>query len=133
MFDTLDADIICFQELKLQKKDLKDEMVLVPGFHSFFTFPKHRKGYSGVGIYTRNSKCNPVKAEEGITGHLDSPSGSPYIELPVEERIGGYPSITREDALVLDSEGRCLLLDFGGFVLIGTYCPAATDSGRAHV
>lgn len=130
MFDTLEADIVCFQELKLQKKDLKDDMVLVPGFHSYFTFPKHRKGYSGVAIYTRTSKCNAIKAEEGITGQLDSLSGKPYIELSSEEGIGGYPDIPREDALVLDSEGRALVIDFGGFVLIGTYCPAATDPAR---
>lgn len=44
MFDTLEADIVCIQELKIQKKDLKDDMVLVPGWDCFCTFPKHRKG-----------------------------------------------------------------------------------------
>lgn len=44
MFDTLEADIVCFQELKIQKENLTDDMVLVPGWDSYFTFPKHRKG-----------------------------------------------------------------------------------------
>lgn len=44
MFDILEADIVCIQELKIQKKDLKDDMVLVPGWDCFCTFPKHRKG-----------------------------------------------------------------------------------------
>jgi AP endonuclease 2 len=44
MFDILEADIVCFQELKIQRKDLRDDMVLVPGWDCFFTFPKHKKG-----------------------------------------------------------------------------------------
>jgi AP endonuclease-2 len=50
--------------------------------------------------------------------------------LPNSECIGGYPDLTTEEALLLDSEGRALLLDFGAFVLIGVYCPASTDSAR---
>lgn len=38
--------------------------------------------------------------------------------------------MTKEEALLLDSEGRALVIDFGAFVLIGTYCPAATDPAR---
>jgi len=44
MFDTLEADIVCFQELKVQKRELTDGMVLVPGWDCYFTFPKHKKG-----------------------------------------------------------------------------------------
>lgn len=44
MFEILEADIVCFQELKIQKQDLKDDMVLIPGWDSYFTFPKHKKG-----------------------------------------------------------------------------------------
>lgn len=44
MFDILETDIVCMQETKIQKKDLKDEMVLLKGWDSFFTFPKHKKG-----------------------------------------------------------------------------------------
>lgn len=132
MFDTLEADIICFQELKLQRKDLDDSMVLVPGFTSFFTFPRYKKGYSGVAVYCRNAKVNPVRAEEGITGHLESAvkPGTAWKDLPEDQKIGGYPDIGKDDALALDSEGRALVVDFGGFVLIGTYCPAATDPAR---
>lgn len=44
MFDVLEADIVCFQETKIQQKDLTDDMVIVPGWDSYFTFPKHKKG-----------------------------------------------------------------------------------------
>ncbi|KAI5846360.1 AP endonuclease 2 [Morchella snyderi] len=135
MFDILEADIVCIQELKIQKKDLKDDMVLVPGWDCFCTFPKHKKGYSGVAIYTRQSKCNPMKAEEGITGILTPPGrdGMTYLSLPSSESIGGYPKLSPEKAALLDSEGRCLILDFGAFILIGLYCPANTDPARDDI
>ncbi|KAF3166509.1 Class II abasic (AP) endonuclease [Orbilia oligospora] len=134
MFDILEADVVCFQELKIQSKDLRDDMVLIPGWDSYFTFPKHKKGYSGVAIYTRQSKISPIKAEEGITGHL-LPTGAArntsYRDLPEDQQIGGYPTIDKEDGVVLDSEGRGLVVDFGLFVLIGTYCPVGReDSAR---
>ncbi|KAK6502229.1 Class II abasic (AP) endonuclease, variant 3 [Arthrobotrys conoides] len=130
MFDILEADVVCFQELKIQSKDLRDDMVLIPGWDSYFTFPKHKKGYSGVAIYTRQSKISPIKAEEGITGHL-LPTGAArntsYRDLPEDQQIGGYPTIDKDDGVVLDSEGRGLVVDFGLFVLIGTYCPVGRD------
>ena len=153
MFDILEADIVCMQETKIQRKDLKDDMVLVPGWDCFFSLPKHKKGtlpgyssvciayggrqgYSGVAIYTRQSKCGPIRAEEGITGHLACPNSTTlYRELPPEKQIGGYPTPAQlsqypVDAVTLDSEGRCVILEFPAFVLIGVYSPANRDDTR---
>lgn len=48
MFDTLEADIVVMQEAKIQRKDLTDDMVLVPGWDVYFSLPKHKKGsFSG--------------------------------------------------------------------------------------
>lgn len=44
MFDILEADIVIMQELKIQRKDLRDDMVLVPGWDCFFSLPKYKKG-----------------------------------------------------------------------------------------
>jgi hypothetical protein len=44
MFDILETDIVIMQELKIQRKDLSDDMVLVPGWDCFFSLPKHKKG-----------------------------------------------------------------------------------------
>ena len=44
MFDILEADIVVMQETKIQRKDLRDDMVLVPGWDVFFSLPKHKKG-----------------------------------------------------------------------------------------
>ncbi|KAG8166848.1 hypothetical protein KVR01_002537 [Diaporthe batatas] len=135
MFDILEADIVIMQEAKIQRKDLTDDMVLVSGWDVFFSLPKDKKGYSGVAIYTRNSKCCPIRAEEGLTGVLCPPkSTTMFRDLPTEQQIGGYP---REDQLIgpvdevmLDSEGRCVLLEFPAFVLIGVYVPATRDDTR---
>lgn len=102
-----------------------------PGLHSnLFSL-----GYSGVAIYTRQSKCCPIRAEEGLLGVLCPPkSSTQFRDLPTDQQIGGYP---REDQLIgpvdeatLDSEGRCVILEFPAFVLIGVYVPATRDDTR---
>lgn len=87
-------------------------------------------------IYTRNATCAPIRAEEGITGILTPPNSSTsFCDLPLDQQIGGYPSISQLsdcplDPAVLDSEGRCVILEFPAFVLIGVYCPANRDEAR---
>jgi AP endonuclease-2 len=44
MFDILEADIVIMQETKIQRKDLQDDMVLVPGWDCYFSLPKYKKG-----------------------------------------------------------------------------------------
>lgn len=93
-------------------------------------------GYSGVVIYTRNATCAPIRAEEGLTGVLNRPNSSTsFRDLPDEQQIGGYPTLDQLsdlelDASVLDSEGRCVILEFPALVLIGVYCPANRDESR---
>lgn len=108
-------------------------------------------------IYTRNATCAPIRAEEGIVGVLCPPNSSiPFRDLPEDQQIGGYPTLeqlsrpaavsedpdsndeedeertTEEpvDPAILDSEGRCVVLEFPAFVLIGVYCPANRDESR---
>ncbi|KAG5946833.1 hypothetical protein E4U53_006515 [Claviceps sorghi] len=135
MFDILETDIVIMQETKIQRKDLQDDMVLVAGWDVFFSLPKHKKGYSGVAIYTRNTTCAPIRAEEGVTGVLCPPkSTTSFRGLPPDQQIGGYPrpgqlSGAVEETL-LDSEGRCVILEFPAFVLLGVYSPANRDESR---
>ena len=139
MFDVLEADIVVMQELKIQRKDLKDDMVLVDGWDCYFSLPKQKKGYSGVGIYTRNATCSPIRAEEGVLGVLPSSNGTPYRDLPDEEAIGGYlnaeqyygiSQLSGEDPASLDAEGRCVIVEFPAFVLFGVYSPANSNGQR---
>jgi exodeoxyribonuclease-3 len=47
-----DADIVCLQELKAQEQDMTAQMLAPPGYHGYFHYAE-KKGYSGVGLYSR--------------------------------------------------------------------------------
>jgi exodeoxyribonuclease-3 len=49
----MDADIFAVQETKLQASKLTPELENIPGYHSFWSHCSLKKGYSGVGVYTR--------------------------------------------------------------------------------
>ncbi|KAK9474836.1 exodeoxyribonuclease III [Dipodascopsis tothii] len=125
MFDLLAADIVCFQEVKMQRQDITASMAMVAGYDAYFSLPRHKKGYSGVAVFVRHG-LPVVRAEEGLTGVLPCQhSGKPFRDL--NGGIGGYDrTLSSADALALDSEGRALVLDLGAFVLFGLYCPASS-------
>jgi len=56
-----EADIVCLQEIKAQASDIEHPLFCPPGYSAFFHFAE-KKGYSGVGIYSRHSP------KEVITG-----------------------------------------------------------------
>lgn len=58
------ADVICLQELKAQAADLTAEMLSPLGYYGDFHYAE-KKGYSGVGIYSR-VKPNVVTIGLGI-------------------------------------------------------------------
>ena len=49
------ADVVCVQELKAQAADMAEEMLAPAGFRGYFHHAE-KKGYSGVGIYTRSEE-----------------------------------------------------------------------------
>jgi len=57
-----DADIVCVQELKAQAADMAPDMLAPHGYHGYFHYAA-KKGYSGVGIYSRHK---PDKVIEGL-------------------------------------------------------------------
>lgn len=89
-----------------------------------------------MGIYTRQEKCAPIRAEEGLLGVLCPPGGNiPYRQLPPDQSIGGYPTESQIEELgidpaALDAEGRCVVLEFPAFVLFGVYSPANSNGLR---
>ena len=65
IFSSLDADVFCLQETKMQEgqADFSPE-----GYHSFW-FSAERKGYSGTAVFT---KVEPLSVSYGIDGkHTD--------------------------------------------------------------
>lgn len=51
-FHTESADFICVQELKAQEADMQPEMLAPKGYVGHFHYAE-KKGYSGVGIYSK--------------------------------------------------------------------------------
>jgi exodeoxyribonuclease III len=58
------ADIFCLQELKAQLPDLTSEMMAPDGMHAYYHCAE-KKGYSGVGIWSRQK---PDRVVEGFDG-----------------------------------------------------------------
>ena len=56
------ADVVCVQELKAQAADLKPEFIQCDGLTGAFHYAE-KKGYSGVGVYTRQA---PQRIVEGL-------------------------------------------------------------------
>jgi exodeoxyribonuclease-3 len=69
------ADVVCLQELKAQAADMTAEMLAPTGYYGYFHYAVKR-GYSGVGIYT---KQKPDAVIEG-TGIADIDSEGRYLE-----------------------------------------------------
>lgn len=63
LFSRYKVDILCLQETKVEPDQLDEETRYPKGYHSYFSYSKIRKGYSGVGIY---SKVKPEKVEYGM-------------------------------------------------------------------
>lgn len=58
-FNSIDADIFCIQESKMQEGQLTLDM---PGYHQFWNYAD-KKGYSGTAIFTKEE---PVSVMNGI-------------------------------------------------------------------
>ncbi|KAJ9476545.1 DNA-(apurinic or apyrimidinic site) endonuclease 2 [Pseudozyma hubeiensis] len=129
----LGADIACFQETKMTRKQLTEPMCILPSYNAFFNFHP-TKGYSGTVTYVRKSLSIPLKAEQGITGRVPVTNVSSNPLIP-NDPIGCIPADTRDDVdpqiwNALDEEGRCVVLDLGLFVLFNVYCPNETGPER---
>lgn len=75
-----EADFICMQELKAQEANLTEEMRNPPGYQGYFHYAE-RKGYSGVGIYTRHT---PLRIIEGL-GVPEIDAEGRYLELQYKQ------------------------------------------------
>ncbi len=62
----VDADIVCFQEIKAQEEQIPILEFLTLGYETFW-FPAQKKGYSGVAIL---SKIKPDRVLKGVNNPL---------------------------------------------------------------
>ena len=70
------ADVVCVQELKAQAGDLTDAMRAPDGYTGYFHHAE-KKGYSGVGLYTRRA---PDRVVEGL-GIADIDAEGRFLQL----------------------------------------------------
>ncbi|KAK4490495.1 hypothetical protein RD792_001175 [Penstemon davidsonii] len=144
LLDSLDADIICFQETKLSRHELRADLVRADGYESFFsctrTSDKGRTGYSGVATFCRvnsafssNEVALPLSGEEGFTGVLENLPrfGSRKDECP--SIAEGLEDFSTDELLKIDGEGRCLVTDHGHFVLFNVYGPRAQCDDKERI
>jgi AP endonuclease-2 len=143
IFNYLKADIITFQELKLQKFDINKSIANINGYHSFISIPQTKRGYSGVAVFVKSKINNNndhdnfikvIKVEEGITGYLSVSSKDNLTYRKIWEKdgetslaIGGYSDniIDWKEGLKLDSDGRCILIELNNnIIIISVYCLA---------
>ncbi|MFS8973757.1 exodeoxyribonuclease III [Cupriavidus necator] len=71
-----DADMVCVQELKAQAADMTEAFLAPHGYHGFFHYAD-KKGYSGVGLYTRHK---PERVVTGF-GNTEFDSEGRYVEV----------------------------------------------------
>jgi exodeoxyribonuclease-3 len=53
LFKKEKPNILCLQETKAEPDQLPEGVRTVPGYYSYFSHPKEKKGYSGVAIYSK--------------------------------------------------------------------------------
>ncbi len=82
------ADVVCVQELKAQAADLKPEFIQPDGLSGVFHYAE-KKGYSGVGLYTRKP---PRTIIEGL-GLPEFDAEGRYIEAGFDNPDGGTLSV----------------------------------------
>ena len=63
VIDDMDADVFCIQETKLQAQQLDETISDIPGYASYWSHCSLKKGYSGVGAWTRIA---PASVSYGI-------------------------------------------------------------------
>lgn len=97
-----DADVICMQEIKAQVSDMTTEMLNPEGYYGYFHYAE-KKGYSGVGIYSRKQ---PDAIIEGL-GNC-----TPGCGHGVED---------------IDSEGRYIEAIFGNLSVVSLYLPSGSS------
>ncbi|MEY4717418.1 MAG: exodeoxyribonuclease [Pseudomonadota bacterium] len=72
------ADIVCLQELKAQNETMKAEMLSPLGFYGYFHYAE-KKGYSGVGIYSRH----PAQSVVSCLDHPILDQEGRYLEIQI--------------------------------------------------
>ncbi len=133
-YKTIDADIFCIQETKMQESQLTDEIKKLSTNEYWSSAEK--KGYSGTAVFT---KQKPINVTIGI-----EPKVAEIIKLKLKENKKklasnenqnekqGFPKeliseeeSSKNDSLLLEqsNEGRIIVAEYEKFILVNCYVP----------
>ena len=96
VFKSLDADIFCVQETKLQAGQIELEL---PAYHQYWNYAD-KKGYSGVAVFTKQEALS-VKYGMGVDVH-DHEGRLITLEFDKFYFIGGYVPNSQNELKRLD-------------------------------
>ncbi len=100
-FKSLDADIFCLQETKMQQGQLELDL---PGYHQYWNYAE-KKGYSGTALFTKEEPLN-VTYGLGIPEH-DTEGRVITAEFPGYYFITVYVPNSRDGLVRLDYRMQC--------------------------
>jgi len=100
LFQKYQPDILCLQETKVEESQLPENVKNIPGYYSYFSHSKLRKGYSGVAIYVKEKF---TRTDENLGGPKEV-----FYGMNIKK---------------FDDEGRLLGLKFKNFTIITGYFP----------
>ena len=90
-FLSLDADIFCIQETKVQAGQIE---LSTPGYHQFWNYAE-KKGYSGTAVFTRSE---PLSVSYGINqDEFDHEGRVITLEFPEFYLITVYTPNSQDD------------------------------------
>lgn len=111
--DDISADVICFQETKLQKPDPN---LILPGYWGFFSCAYNRRSYSGTAIYTR---MIPLRISFSM-----STEASAFIEIKRKKNAEHSVEISLQHQEAQNEwEGRIMTADYPNLFIVNAYFP----------
>ena len=104
-FESVDADIFCIQETKMQEEQLEEKMKKI-GKHQYWNSAK-KKGYSGTAVFTKEK---PIKVSFGITDEN---------EKKILKKLGDHKELLIKE----NDEGTTITCEYNDFFLVNCYVP----------
>lgn len=104
-YKSIDADIFCIQETKMQENQIDEKMRKLGNYQYWYSAVK--KGYSGTAVF---SKEKPIRVMYGITKEIS-------------DLIKKNNNITVEMVLKENDEGRIITCEYPNFYLVNCYVP----------
>lgn len=133
-YKTIDADIFCIQETKMQESQLTDEIKKLSTNEYWSSAEK--KGYSGTAVFTKQKPINvtigiepqvaeiiKLKLKENKKNLASNENHNEKQDFP-KELISEEES-SKNDSLLLEqsNEGRIIVAEYEKFILVNCYVP----------